>query len=278
MEMPDCSHERIEEHGELVCIDCGLVMGPIFRHDPGGGGGNVYFGSTPSSSLRSEEDRGRRGKTLSTSQEEALRDAVSNALARLFLDSDAAINEAVRTWKRLSLYRNTDTSCGRRQLAYTLWKTLADNGVLREKVDFERACGADVGSVARLEKKMTRDDNAAVVTHSFKPPSERVETLGSWLGLPFRYRKLVASYMRTFELDNRFLTQKPEILAAASLLYVCDRIRRRVQSDRKCSARRVKPELPEYMRNITPDLLAELINADRKELKVGYETLVKRRV
>ena len=274
MEPSECAHERIEEHGELVCVDCGLVTGTIFHHQDSAGGGSTYFGSAPLPLPPAADVGVNDGRTMSARQEEALTDAISNALARLFLDSDATVDRAVRTWKTISRYRNVDTSAGRRQLAYTLWKTLADDGVLRERVDFERVCGADVGSVARLEKKLRRDsDGGRLVPRSFKRASERVETLGSWLGLPFRYRRLVAGYMKTFELDNRYLSQKPEVLAAASLLFVCDRLRRRVQSGRLSN---VRLRLPEYVSNITPNHVAELINVGREEVEAGYRLLAER--
>lgn len=244
----DCPHSNVAECGELVCRDCGLVLGPIFRHPSTSAAGRSWVppptaecGSNPTSS-RSDE---------------RLRDGIANALARLFLDSDGLIEEAVSVWKRISRHRSTETSSGRRRLAYVLWDTLASKDIIREKEDIETACGASPGDISAAERREGRKK-----TRDFHPPSEQIDVLGSWLNIPYRHRRAVSSYMRTFEFENRYLSRKPETLAAASLLYVCSRIKK----DRG---------RPDYMRNVTPSSVAELIDVDRGELRGAYDMLQK---
>ena len=257
MEMPECSHERLEECDELVCIDRGLVMGPIFHSDHKAQTMHSFAPPTTSATAATiAADR--------SSDEEIITDIVSNALARLFLDSDEMVSEAVTMWKEMSKYRNADTSSGRRQLAFVLWKTLTDKGVLREKGDFERACGAEQGSVAKIAKR------EKCTTRAFIRPSQSVEALGSWLGLPYRHRRIIQRYMRTFESENTYLNPKPEVLAVCSILYVCDRLRRRIL---RKQAKNVSIPMPDYMKYITPSFLTDLIDGEREELKYCFNML-----
>ena len=263
MELPECSHERLEECDELVCIDCGLVMGPIFHSD--------YkmqtvhsFAPPPTASVAAAATTAAAAAAGPSSDEDPITDIVSNALARLFLDSDEMISEAVTVWKEMSRYRSADTSSGRRQLAFVLWKTLTDKGVLREKGDFERACGAERGSVAKIDKRVK------CPTRAFIRPSKSVEALGSWLGLPYRHRRIIRRYMRTFESENTYLSPKPEVLAVCSILYVCDRLRRRILRKR---AKNVSIPMPDYMKYITPSFLTELIDGEREDLKYCFNML-----
>lgn len=259
MELSECTHERLEECDELVCIDCGMVMGPIFLSDHKMQ--TVHsFAAPPTTSVAASTT----AAVKPSSDEEPITDIVSNALARLFLDSDEMISEAVTMWKEMSKYRNVNTSSGRRRLAFVLWKTLTDKGVLREKCDFERACGAEQGSVAKIDKRVK------CATRAFIRPSESVEALGSWLGLPYGHRRIIQRYMRTFEKENTYLCPKPEVLAVCSILYVCDRLRRRILRKR---AKNVSIPMPDYMKHITPSFLTELIDGEREELKYCFNML-----
>lgn len=203
-------------------------------------------------------------KTTSKSDDDELWDAISNALARLFLDTDQMIEEAVRMWKNISTYHNVDTDRGRRELAFVLWKTLMSQGVIREKGDLEAVCGAEPNSLKTMSKKKSRQNVL------FKRPSGYVDTLGSWLGLPFQQRRLINRYMRSFDLKNRHLTSKsPEVLAGASILFMYSRLRKKIKREHISFA------LPEYVKNITRHNMADLIATDLKELKQTYKSLPK---
>lgn len=270
MELSGCHHERVEECDELVCIDCGLVLGSIFLPERSMKVDDVKVTSfappVPATTTTTTTTTDNVGQYHSH-DDDAIRDAVSNALARLFLDSDEVISEAVNVWKELGTYRSIDTGVGRRQLAFTLWKTLTDKGVLREKVDFEKVCGAEPGSISRMEKR-----KKCQMSTAFIRPSERVNSLGSWLGLPYQHRRIVERYMRSFECKNTYLRQKPEVLAMSSILYVSARILHQVKKGR---ARGVRLTTPEYMKHITPAYLADLIEGEREELKNCYNALPK---
>ena len=201
-------------------------------------------------------------ETKSRTEDEAVMEAVSNALARLFLDSDQMISRAVAVWKELSSYRNVNTERGRRELAFVLWKTLMDNGVIREKSDLETVCGAEPNCMKNIERKKKQ-------TTIFKRASSHVDTLGAWLGLPFHHRRLINKYVRSFDLENKHLsTRSPEVLAATSILFIYNRLRRRAGRRRG-----VGGNLPEYMKNVTPENVADLVGVDREELKRTYKNL-----
>lgn len=270
MEDRECNHQNVVEHDELVCGDCGLVLGPIFRHERQAPPTPLPASSAHLTKKYSKYDTG----GAAARQEEVLRDTISNALSRLFLDSDAMIEEAVSTWKMLSSYRNINSSRGRRHLAFILWKTLMDKGVIREKADLEavlceeKTSSSSGGSGRKLAGSVV-----------FQPASARVETMGSWLGLPFRYRQVVKRYMRTFDFENHYLTKNPEVLAAASILFVCDKLRQRKQEKKGeggalGASHDYNP--PEYMKNVNADYISqELLHLEPNsgELKNGYSFL-----
>lgn len=264
MDERDCTHENVLECEELVCRDCGLVLGQVFHHQQ-----SVEGGGEPSSSkniIRSFQDslhdstRSDRVKN----ENDAVFDAVSNALARLFLDSDQIIAQAVSVWNNISSYKNVNTERGRRELAFVLWKTLMDNGVIREKSDLESVCGAEPNSMKNIERKKKQP-------RIFKRASSHVDTLGAWLGLPFQHRRLINKYIRSFDLqsDNKnnrlLLSRSSEVLAGTSILFIYNQLRKKAKFSRV--------NVPEYMKGITPENMANLIAADRNELKLTYKML-----
>lgn len=262
----ECSHQNVIEADELVCTDCGLVLGQVFQHNNVPTNADTsewqrYNIKAPAYSSRLDDD----GK---------LRETIANALSRMFLDSDSLIEEAVNSWKFLSQFRNVETCVGRRRLAYVLWDSLMSRGVIRKKEDIEAVCGARAGDIASLEKKCPK-------TRVYKPPSSYIDTIGAWTGMPYRHRRQVTRYMRTFEDENSYLTQDPELLAAASLLYVCGRLKKRkINADTtrvsKSGANETSKdfdltwELPEYMQHITPKSIASLVDTDINSLKTVY--------
>ncbi len=246
-----CSHQNVIEAEELVCTDCGLVLGQIFQHDNNNVNeelGQMQREINPPNSSRMSEDK-------------HLRETISNTLSHMFLDSELLVEQAVDTWKRLSQFRNVDTCVGRRRLAYVLWDSLMCRGVIRKKEDIEVICEARPGDIASLEKKCPK-------TRVYKPPSSYVDTLGAWTGMPYRHRRQVARYMRTFEYENSYLTHDPELLAAASILYVCGRLKKQ-KCDPKNST--FNWEFPEYMQHITPKSIASLVDTDLDSLKFVYD-------
>lgn len=203
--------------------------------------------------------------TLAASEveEDTLWDAISNALARLFLDSDQLVQEAVDMWRRLSSHRNVNTDRGRRELAFVLWKTLTKRGVIREKRDLEAVCGAPPNSVKNGQKRKSSQNTP------FKRPAAYVDTLGAWLGLPFQDRRIINKYMRSFDLKNDHLsTRSPEVLAGASILFMYDKLRRKFEKSGD-----IRIGLPNYLKNVTPDSVVDLIVVDRQELKQTYKSL-----
>ena len=263
----ECSHQNVIEAGELVCTDCGLVLGPIFHHDNRNNNNNNV-----------DEELNRMQHSVYASQhsrvdeERKLRETVSNALSHMFLDSESLIDEAVSTWKDLSQFRNVDTCVGRRRLAYVLWDSLMSRGVIRKKEDIEAICQARPGDIARLERKSPK-------TRVYRPASSFVDTLGAWVGMPYRHRRIITRYMRTFEYENSYLTHDPELLAAASLLYVCGRLKKRksAMNDSGAPDCGLSWELPEYMAHITPKSVASLVDADLDSLKCVYKKVSLRR-
>ena len=252
MDDSGCSHQNVLEAGELVCTDCGLVLGPIFQH------------SLPASEEVERMDVDVTPARSTVNEDRKLRETISNALGCMFLDSESLIEEAVDTWKRLSQFRNVETCIGRRRLAYVLWDSLMSRGVIRKKEDIEAVCEARPGDISSLEKKSPK-------TRVYRPPSSFVDTLGAWVGMPYRHRRLVTRYMRTFECENYYLTQDPELLAAASLLYVCGRLKRRKNASNKASDNYgLVWEIPEYMQHITPKSIASLVDTDLDSLKSVY--------
>ena len=245
-----CPHTDVVEEGELVCRDCGLVLGPIFHH--------LSYGAV-GRSWKPPSEKDPNDYSFSRSDEK-VRDSISNALARIFLDSDELIEEAVRIWKQLSRHLSSETSSGRRQMAYVLWDALTSKHIIREKADIEAVCGAKRGSISSAEKRR----KSIMDARNYHPPSKQIHVLGSWLNIPYRQRRAVSSYMRTFEFENHYLSRKPETLAAASLLYVCSRLKGKGHSRR-----------PKYMDELTPSSVAALIDVDQGELKSAYEALPK---
>ena len=257
----ECSHQNVIEVEELVCTDCGLVLGQIFQHV---------------NNVEEEFNRGQHDVKAnpgsSDDEDRKLRQTISNALSHMFLDSESLIDEAVSTWKDLSQFRNVETCVGRRRLAYVLWDSLMSRGVIRKKEDIETICQARPGDIAGLEKKSPKN-------RVCRPPSSFVDTLGAWVGMPYRHRRMVTRYMRTFEYENSYLTHDPELLAAASLLYVCARLKKRKTAMKKSddSNSGLSWEIPEYMKHITPNSIASLVDTDLDSLKHVYKKVSLRR-
>ena len=247
-----------------MCGDCGLVLGQVFHHQRGvqlepAQSRIDVLASSAEWSTSAEIDCS--VHTSSRTEDEAVWSAISNALARLFLDTEQMIEQAAQMWKSLSSYRNVDGARGRRELAFVLWKTLMDRGVIREKSDLEAACGAEPNSTKDMEKKR----NQSV---TFKRRSGHVDTLGAWLGLPFRDRRIINKYMRSFDFNNKHLGSKsPEVVAGASILFIYNQLMKRMKRGN------VRLRAPEYMKNVSPANIAELVAVDTKELKRIYKTL-----
>lgn len=185
----------------------------------------------------------------------ALKETIRTALSRLFLDSELLIEEAASLWRSLSAYRSARTSIGRRELAFILWETLANQGIIREKEDIEHVCQVAEGGVSRAEKLYGRSPR-------YRPPSSCVDVLGAWMGVPFRRRRDVARYMRTFESENKHLKQSPELLAAASLLYVCNLRKKKGGSP-----------TPDYLKGVLPSTVSGLVGVERGVLRSVYDSL-----
>lgn len=203
----ECPRGSISEDdgtGDLVCRNCGLVLG------------QVYMDTSPTPWTEFTAAPLSFGGPPKTANEYQARETIMNVCSHLHLDTTCLVDSAMSIWRELNSdssrpararFSMTNTKC-RAMLAYAIMEALNRQCTPRSPELICQACDVTVGDMLKLEGVCGN-----VLTYC--EPHHYVDTACAILGLPFWMTKLVVELAVVTQKTN--FGFKPEPLVAACI-------------------------------------------------------------
>jgi len=196
-----CDHNKtIEDSGSEVCIECGLVMEPIYHLpvDP------IY--SQPTDAITFE---------VEFPAETILRNDLLDVLALIHQDSYFMTERIISFLKaHCSSVPKYSTHSGRCIIAFAIWEVLNRHECPHSPTEIAYLCQISSNDLQQAERKLN-------LAPTFCPPSFYVHRFASYVGLPKRAAMVISQAVKS--VDNHM--KHPESLVGAVILATQDQLR-----------------------------------------------------